>query len=244
MSLISEKPTRHNCPKSRGGSRYWTAENNCHLELEQWEVSFVDTNGGFDKWMGKYGSAVLMFDCEWSHWDKGVGLIQFATETSVQKVLVVDCTGPVDLTNIQNVFRGNRMVGWAIVNDAKHLSLSETNHVIDLQAVPSHKNREDSPFRLLNKEDKNRIEAYQPMDNQGNPHHNQWNLDDMARCILGHDVKVPIVKHPNWSSKNWKFKDKDIHYAANDVIGVAYIYKHLEYIYGKTTSQAPIDIFF
>ena len=234
MSLISENPIRHNCPESRDGSRYWTAESNCHLKLNEWEVSFVDTNNGFDKWMNKYGSSVFMFDCEWSQWDKGIGLIQFATLPSTHQVLVVDCTGQVDLAKIKNVFVNNRMVGWAIVNDIKHLGLTETNHLIDLQAVPSHKNREESPFTLLNNADKSRIEAYQPMDRHGNPHPNQWSLDDMAQCLLGHDVKVPIGKHPNWSSKNWKLKDNDIHYAANDVIGVAYLYKHLEYIYEAT----------
>ena len=40
-----------------------------------------------------------------------------------------------------------------------------------------------------------------------------------------------IKKHPKWSDAEWQLRDRDIHYAANDVIAVSYIYDKLKYIY-------------
>ena len=53
----------------------------------------------------------------------------------------------------------------------------------------------------------------------------------MAQCFLDHPAKVPIKKHPKWSDAEWQLRDRDIHYAANDVIAVSYIYDKLKYIY-------------
>jgi hypothetical protein len=120
-------------------------------------------------------------------------------------------------------------------------------NVIDLQLLVSKK----SMYNKMRPEDFQKILAYKPMDNDGNvqekkritAHTNSthvWNLDDMAGCFLGYKVKVPLrplkkvpleQKHRVWSNKTWSFHENEIHYAANDVIALAYIFDKLDYIY-------------
>ncbi len=109
----------------------------------------------------------------------------------------------------------------------------------------------------MKQEDRIRINKYQPLDRNGKPHNQSWNLNNMAECFLGYTVKVPLKKdndgkdvHPKWSDPSRQLKDRDIHYAANDVIAVAYIYEKLKYIYEPSAlllnnvldSQAEIRI--
>lgn len=222
-------PQRHNCQKSRGPHRYWTSKKKCRLQIQwpegQWEVSFVDTDQAMAAWMNNYATDCLMFDCEWSPRKRvGVGVIQFATLPSTHQVLVVDCTR-VDLAKVRSIFDNHLMVGWATDNDVRHLELDGSNHIVDLQGLSS------QPPSNMREEDRARIEQYQPMDHSGKPHNQSWSLDDMARCFLDHSAKVHIVKHPKWSNAKWQLRDRDIHYAANDVIAVAYIYDKLKYMY-------------
>mgnify|MGYP006104912451 FL=1 len=176
-------------------------------------------------WMNNYATDCLLFDCEWSKRKRvGVGVIQFATLPSTHQVLVVDCTR-VDLANVQSIFDNHLMVGWATDNDVRHLGLDGSNNIVDLQGLSS------QPPSNMREEDRARIEKYQPVDHSGKPHNQSWSLDDMAQCFLDHPAKVPIVKHPKWSNPEWQLRDRDIHYAANDVIAVAYIYDKLKYMY-------------
>jgi hypothetical protein len=194
-----------------------------------------------------------MFDCEWSQ-SVGVGLIQFATLPSTHQVLVVDGTR-VSLEKIQSIFNNHLMVGWAIGNgsngDLKHLGLDLYTNKVDLQLLTA------DPPPNMKEEDRILIENHQPLNRHGKPHNQQWNLNDMAECFLGHTVKVPLKKdtdgedvHPKWSDPSRQLKDRDIHYAANDVIAVAYIYEKLKYIYEPSAlllnnvldSQAEIRI--
>lgn len=238
MSVL-KPPQRRSCPAGREGHRYWSSEEwsdeTCHLDIEWeengknvvWEVSFVDTVASMNKWMDIYAQDVLMFDCEWSK-KNGVGVIQFATPPELHQVLVVDCTR-VTLAEVRNLFERCKMVGWATGNDIRHLNLDTSGrNVVDLQELTT----QNSEFWAnWKEEDSIRVEEYQPLDRHGNPHQGAWGLDDMAQCFLGHTVKVSIHKHPKWSEPTWKFKDIDIHYAANDVISVAYIYNQLKYMY-------------
>jgi hypothetical protein len=211
-------------------------------------------------WMNNYATDCLMFDCEWSQ-SVGVGLIQFATLPSTHQVLVVDGT-QVSLEKIQSIFNNHFMVGWAIGNgsngdlkppngDLKHLGLDLDSNKVDLQLLTA------DPPPNMKEEDRILIENHQPLNRHGEPHNQQWNLNDMAECFLGHTVKVPLKKdddgkdvHPKWSDPSRQLKDRDIHYAANDVIAVAYIYEKLKYIYEPSAlllnnvldSQAEIRI--
>lgn len=234
MSVVSTKPTvvshppeRQHCGKGRGKHRYWTSHNNCRLNIswlkDQWEVSFVDTDQALSTWMTTYASSCLMFDCEWSRRD-GVGLLQLATLPATRQVVVVDGTR-VSLEKIQSIFNNHLMVGWATHNDLRHLGLDSDSNKVDLQRLSS------QPPSNLREEDRTRIEEYQPVNRHGEPHTQSWSLDDMAQCFLGHTVKVPLPKHPNWSDPKWRLYDRDIHYAANDAIAVAYLYDKLKYIY-------------
>lgn len=232
MSLISKTAERQNCPSGRRGHRYWTSQNKCRLEIGweegQWEVSFVDTESDMRGWVNSYGSDILLFDCEWSKAD-GVGVIQFATLPSSRQVLIVDCCR-VDLNTVKNIFDNHVMVGWATPGDKKHLGLDSASHVIDLQELT----KQSEGCEKMSTVDKSLIRNYQPLNRHGQPHDGAWGLDDMAMCFLGHTVKVPLEKHPKWSEPTWMLYDRDIHYAANDVIGLAYIYDKLKYIYTKT----------
>lgn len=227
MSVISKQ----NCSKRRrGGHRYWSSQKGCRITIEwtegQWGVSFVDTNAAMTAWMTKYASNILMFDCEWSpRTTTGVGLIQFATLPSVHQVLIVDCS-VVDLTEVRDIFTKCQMVGWATGGDKSHLAL-ESENIIDLQKLF----KQSKLREKMNEEDKTQFQNYQPLNRHGEPHYQAWSLDDMAQCFLGHSAKVPLNKHPPWSEKKYKFEDTEIHYAANDVIGLAYIYNKLKYIY-------------
>jgi len=224
MSVTLE---RSNCENGRRGHRYWTSQNNCRLNIPwsegQWEVSFVDTDQDMATWINTNASECLMFDCEWSKRD-GVGLIQLATLPSKHQVLVVDGTR-VDLAQVQSIFNSHLMVGWATGNDMRHLGLESSSNIVDLQRLSSH------PPTSMREEDRTRMEQYQPVNRHGKPHNQSWSLDDMAQCFLDHPAKVPIKKHPKWSDPEWQLRDRDIHYAANDVIAVAYIYDKLKYIY-------------
>ena len=247
--------------KAKKKARYWTMyrrrekeknENDekifCHLQItwpgnEQWEVAFVDTGQDMAAWMNNYATDCLMFDCEWSPWQPvGVGVIQFATPLPNRQVLVVDGTR-VSLEKIQSIFNKYLMVGWAIGNgsngglitphgDLKQLGLDLDSNKVDLQLLTA------DPPPNMNEEDRILIENYQPMNRHGDPHNQSWSLNDMANCFLGYTVKVPLKKddkgedvHPKWGDPSRQLKDKDIHYAANDVIAVAYIYDKLKYIY-------------
>ena len=246
-------PQRHSCNKSREQHRYWTSKKKCRLQIPwpegQWSVSFVDTDQALDTWMNEYASECLMFDCEWSQ-HIGVGLIQLATLPSTHQVLVIDCTR-VNLAKVQSIFDNHLMVGWATNNDLQHLEMSGSNNIVDLQLLPA------DPPPNMKEEDRIRIENYQPLNRHGKPHNQHWNLNDMAKCFLGYTVKVPLKKdndgkdvHPKWSDPSRQLKDRDIHYAANDVIAVAYIYEKLKYIYEPSAlllnnvldSQAEIRI--
>jgi hypothetical protein len=250
-------PRRHKCNQSRQGHRYWTSKKKCRLQIKwpkgQWEVAFVDTEQAMAAWMNNYATDCLMFDCEWSQ-SVGVGLIQFATLPSTHQVLVVDGTR-VSLEKIQSIFNNHLMVGWAIGNgsngDLKHLGLDLYTNKVDLQLLTA------DPPPNMKEEDRILIENHQPLNRHGKPHNQQWNLNDMAECFLGHTVKVPLKKdtdgedvHPKWSDPSRQLKDRDIHYAANDVIAVAYIYEKLKYIYEPSAlllnnvldSQAEIRI--
>lgn len=250
MSVISKR----DCPQGRQGHRYWISCGHLSIEWTEgtWDIAFVDTSSAMSDWMKKYASNILMFDCEWSpHSKKGVGLIQFATDPSIRQVLIVDCS-VVDLAEVRNLFTTYQMVGWATDGDKKRLELAQDIQIRDLQQLtkyakekmtkdvskiqPTHPGRPRllKYARLLSKmnlEHIVKIQNYQPTDKNGNPHNQQWSLDNMAECFLGHTAKVPLKKHPQWSNGKWKFKDRDIHYAANDVIGLAYIYDKLKYIY-------------
>lgn len=220
---------RHHCQKSRGPHRYWTSKKKCRLQIQwpegQWEVSFVDTDQAMAAWMNNYATNCLMFDCEWSPRSRtGVGLIQFATLPSTHQVLVVDCTR-VNLVKVQSIFNNHLMVGWAIHNDLQHLELVPKSNIVDLQRLSSH------PPSNMKEKDRIRIEKYQPLNRHGQTHNQSWSLDDMAQCFLGHTAKVLLRKHPKWSDPSWQLYDRDIHYAANDVIAVSYLYDKLKYVY-------------
>ena len=227
MSVISKR----DCPQSRQGHRYWISCGHLSIEWKEgtWDIAFVDTSSAMSDWMKKYASNILMFDCEWTpRSKKGVGLIQFATDPSIRQVLIVDCS-VVDLAEVRNIFTTYQMVGWATDGDKKRLGV-DSNNIIDLQQL-SKQQQLSTLLSRMTKEDVAKIQDYQPTDKNGNPHNQQWSLDNMAECFLGHTAKVPLKKHPQWSNGKWKFKDRDIHYAANDVIGLAYIYDKLKYIY-------------
>lgn len=240
------------CPTSRNSRRYWSWDDGkCHLKVhwndDVWEVSFVDTKNDMVNWINENttDTFVLFFDCEWSRSTrKGIGLIQIATDVSKCKVIIVDCT-KVSLEQIRKkFFNAFTMVGWSSSNDVKRLEQDETKRqnllkkVIDLQKLISNQEM----FDKLGQEEKEKVANYVPLDKNGKVQenkriingqisHNVWSLDNMAECFLGHTAKVPLEKHPQWSNGKWKFKDRDIHYAANDVIGLAYIYDKLKYIY-------------
>jgi hypothetical protein len=242
-----------NCTKGRKSHRYWPWEGKCHLHVrwneDVWEVSFVDTKKRLDIWVKENvrNENILFFDCEWSQHDNGIGLIQLATGVSMCKVLIVDCT-KVDRSFIIDIFKAYRMVGWATSNDVAHIEhdkkkrLDISEKVTDLQMIVSKQEMYDK----LNQEDREKAALYKPLDKNGDIQvdkrindykisRNVWSLDDMAKCFLGYQVKVQLKNHKGWSDKKWKFKDKDIHYAANDVIALAYIYDKLNYIYENIT---------
>lgn len=244
------------CPERRKNShRYWPWGGQCHLKVhwkddasaldDVWEVSFVDTRESMDKWIRKNAKdeQVLFFDCEWSKWDNGIGLIQIATGVSKCKVVIVDCT-VVEMSSIRNIFKAYRMVGWATSNDVTRLEPDETKRhfiidkVTDLQMLIS----KQEMFNKLGQEEREKVASYEPLDKNGNVQEkkqirngkigrNVWSLDDMAKCFLGYEVKVPLKNHRGWSDKKYEFRNKHIHYAANDVIAVAYIYDKLKHIY-------------
>lgn len=245
MSVLSNS-SRDNCQDSRRGHRYWTSQKKCRLNIRwpegHWEVSFVDTHEKMMAWVNKYAVECLIFDCEWSMVD-GVGLIQFATLPSSGQVLVVDCTR-VRLVHVKDLFQNLKMVGWATSNDVRHLQNKQPNiidtNVIDLQLL-SNISSNISLCEKMTEDDRNKIEAYQPLDKHGTPHTGAWSLDDMATCFLGHIAKIPLKKHPQWSNPNWRLYDRDIHYAANDVIGLAYIYDLLKYVYKSEDKKSEIS---
>jgi len=204
--------------------------------------AFVDTEQAMAAWMNNYATDCLMFDVEWSQ-PGGVGVIQFATPLPNRQVLVVDGTR-VSLEKIQSIFNKHLMVGWAIGNgsngvlkksngepvgpygDLKQLGLDLDSKKVDLQLLTA------EPPTDMKQGDRIRINNYQTLDRNGKPHNQSWNLNDMAECFLGYTVKVRLKDvHPKWSDPLWKLYDGDIHYAANDVIAVAYIYDKLKYIY-------------
>jgi len=247
------------CPKSRDypKHRYWTWNLQCHLQVhwhkDVWQVSFVDNKESMADWMHQNvkEEQTLFFDCEWSRWDKGIGLIQFATRAvghRRRRVLIVDCT-KVESVHVRKLFCAYRMVGWATDNDVKHLEEDEKKRmdfptVIDLQLLVSNK----SMYNRMRPEDMKKILAYEPMDKNGHVQEkkrititehqmstNEWSLNDMAGCFLGYKVKVQLKKprqtHRGWSNKKFRFKENEIHYAANDVIALAYLFDKLDYIY-------------
>ena len=244
--------------KAKKKARYWTMyrrreeeknENDekifCHLQItwpenEQWAVSFVNTTQGMTEWMKKHAKGCLMFDVEWTPATGKVGLVQFATPLPNRQVLVVDCARG-GMGGIQNLFlqriAENKMVGWATNNDLIKLGLNSllTNtNIVDLQKLA----KQPFPHNMQNQH-QNNISSNPPLDRHGKPHNSDWSLDHMAYTFLGFHIKVPLKKdketgeevYPKYGDPKWQLYDRDIHYAANDVIAVAYLYDKLKYIY-------------
>ena len=149
---------------------------------------------------------------------------------------------------ILNIFNAFKMVGWSSSNDVKRLEQDESkrqiiiDQVTDLQMIIS----KQEMYNKLEQEEREKVANYEPLDKNGNVQENKrirngkisrnvWSLDDMAKCFLGYEVKVHLKNHRGWSDKKWQFKDKHIHYAANDAIAVAYIYDKVKHIYEKIT---------
>lgn len=257
---------RVNCKPGRSekkSARYWTLYRRiikrnkkeekifCHLQItwpenEQWAVSFVNTTQGMTEWMKKHAKGCLMFDVEWTPATGKVGLVQFATPLPNRQILVVDCARG-GMGGIQNLFlqriAENKMVGWATNNDLIKLgldSLSTNSNIVDLQKLA----KQPFPHNMQNQH-QNNISSNPPLDRHGKPHNSDWSLDHMAYTFLGFHIKVPLKKdketgeevYPKYGDPTWQLYDRDIHYAANDVIAVAYIYEKLKYIYEPSAME-------